>query len=365
MRSVRSTSLGGDYCLPFEASSDGRFTIDLDHAELVMRGIVAGNVLFPFEASRLAVDDVNHNRRAKYRENNVRTAIRHFQRAGEQSIALGAAGLLPTGEVEYSRAFITSFPERQRSTDMSYTNRMARLAAGLGSEIRALFTSLSYLGPLRSAPKRYYDRAASGDRPGDGYETVMLLYNNKIVVEEVNNWLARLAVPYEIQMLLVEAQAGVSSLVGDLVVMALTDLRSGIQVTPADVGYGVSQMLPIVVKLLAETESLVCIEQPETHLHPRLQSQLADLLINSASREGQSNQVIVETHSEHLMLRIQRRIREGSLSPDDVVVLYVDQDEAGRAEVLRIGLSDDGDFLDEWPAGFFEERLDEIFGGAV
>lgn len=275
-----------------------------------------------------------------------------------------ASGLLPDSEVEYSKTFLNSYGERERTTDMSYTNRTARLLAGIGAEVRALLAGISYLGPLRSAPKRYYDRTSSGDRPGDGYETAMLLYNNSVVVEGVNEWLTHLEVPYELQMLPVEAQEGVASLVGDLVVMALTDTRSGVQVTPADVGYGVSQMLPIIVKLLAETDSVVCIEQPETHLHPRLQARLADLFIASSSGEGQSNQIIVETHSEHLMLRVQRRIREGALSPENVAVLYVDQDPTGRAEVLRIRLSEEGEFLDEWPAGFFEERLDEIFGAS-
>lgn len=355
----------GDHHLPLRSSADGRFRVSLDLAEPVMKGIVAGNVLFPFEVPGLAADDPDTKKRLRYRESNVRTAVRHFEKAGDHDLAIVAGGLLPSSDVEYSRTFRTSYPERQRSTDMSYTNRTARLVAGIGSEVRALLGGISYLGPLRSAPQRYYDRSSNGGRPGDGYETAMLLYNNNVVVESVNEWLAHLEVPYDLQMLSVEAQAGVASLVGDLVVMALTDLRSGIQVTPADVGYGVSQVLPIVVKLLAETDSVVCIEQPETHLHPRLQARLADLLINSASVEGQGNQLIVETHSEHLMLRIQRRIRERALSPNDVAVLYVDQDKSGRAEVLRIRLSEDGDFLDEWPEGFFEERLDEIFGEII
>lgn len=353
----------GDHCLLLKSSSDGRFRTPLALAEPVMRGIATGQVLFPFEASASETDDHDKKKRnLQSRESRVRAAVKHFQNIGEPELTIIAGGLLPSAEVEYSKTFRNAYPERQRSTDMSYTNRMARLLAGIGSEVRALLAGITYLGPLRSAPKRYYDRASNGDRPGDGYDTAMLLYNNSVIVEGVNEWLTHLEVPYDLQMLPIEAQAGVASLVGDLVVMALTDTRSGVQVTPADVGYGVSQMLPIVVKLLAETDSVVCIEQPETHLHPRLQARLADLFIASSSAEGQGNQLIVETHSEHLMLRVQRRIREGALSPEDIAVLYVDQDPSGRADVLRIRLSEDGEFLDEWPEGFFEERLDEIFG---
>lgn len=353
----------GDHRVLLKRSSDGRFRTPLAHAEPVMREIAKGQVLFPFEKSDSTTNDNDSRKRnLQSRESRVRAAVKHFQNVGEPELTIIAEGLLPSADVEYSQAFRTAYTERQRSTDTSYTNRMARLLAGVGSEVRALLAGITYLGPLRSAPKRYYDRASSGDRPGDGYDTAMLLYNNSVVVEGVNEWLTHLEVPYGLQMLPIEAQAGVASLVGDLVVMALTDTRSGVQVTPADVGYGVSQMLPIVVKLLAETDSVVCIEQPETHLHPRLQARLADLFIASSSAEGQGNQLIVETHSEHLMLRLQRRIREGTLSSADIAVLYVDQDASGSADVLRIRLSEDGEFLDEWPKGFFEERLDEIFG---
>lgn len=107
---------------------------------------------------------------------------------------------------------------------------------------------------------------------------------------------------------------------------------------------------------------MILVEQPETHLHPRLQARLADLFIDSTSVAGRGNQLIVETHSEHVLLRVQRRIREGSLTSDDVAVIYVDQDESGVATVQRLRLDGDGDFLDEWPSGFFDDRLDELLG---
>jgi predicted ATPase len=189
----------------------------------------------------------------------------------------------------------------------------------------------------------------------------MFLFDNSSVVDQLNAWLEELEVPYTLDVVPVRAM-GSAELVGDLVALSLTDRRSGVAVTPADVGFGISQVLPIVVELLARRESIICVEQPETHLHPRLQARLADLFIESALEEGRGNQLIVETHSEHLMLRVQRRIREGALSPDSVAVLYVDQTETGRGGVTRLRLDAQGDFLDEWPHGFFDERLDELFG---
>lgn len=119
------------------------------------------------------------------------------------------------------------------------------------------------------------------------------------------------------------------------------------------------------VELLARQNSVVCIEQPEIHLHPALQAEIGDLLIAATSETGQANQVLVETHSEHLLLRVQRRIREGLLDPKNVAVVYVDRDAEGEARVHRLRLDDGGTFLDEWPSGFFEERMNELFGDII
>jgi predicted ATPase len=105
------------------------------------------------------------------------------------------------------------------------------------------------------------------------------------------------------------------------------------------------------------------IEQPEVHLHPRLQSAVGDLLIDTVT-SGRA-QVLVETHSEHLVLRLLRRVREGLLDPAALAVLYVEQDDAGAAFVRRLEVDADGDLVDGWPGGFFDERLGEVLSGRV
>ena len=124
-----------------------------------------------------------------------------------------------------------------------------------------------------------------------------------------------------------------------------------------DVGFGVSQVLPIIAEgFYAPPGSLILIEQPEIHLHPGLQSQMGDLLIDIARS---NKKLIIETHSEHLLLRIQRRITEGSLKPDDVAVYFFTYTDEG-SKIERIHINDLGRF-ENWPAGFFEEDVEESF----
>ena len=131
--------------------------------------------------------------------------------------------------------------------------------------------------------------------------------------------------------------------------------------SPGDVGFGISQLLPIVVQAIGGTNSTICVEQPEIHVHPHLQGHIADLLIEAALK-GPKNQLVVETHSEHIMLRIQSRLRAKEIKPDEIKVLYIDTDEDGLARIVPLSLDEHGGFIDEWPEGFFEERFHEIFG---
>ena len=140
------------------------------------------------------------------------------------------------------------------------------------------------------------------------------------------------------------------------------------RVSPSNMGIGFSQMMPLVASAFGAENSLIAIEQPELHVHPALQTELADLFIQSAKERG--NRFLIETHSEHLILRVMRRIRETTrnsltegkppIKPEDVAILYVQPGENGST-VQELRIDEQGRFLDNWPQGFFEERLDEMF----
>lgn len=150
--------------------------------------------------------------------------------------------------------------------------------------------------------------------------------------------------------------------------LVLIDQRSNTRVSHRDIGIGISQVLPVLVSAYASRRSLITIEQPEIHLHPALQADLADVFIESALGENR-NRFLLETHSEHLVLRIMRRMRqtrEGNLpegfqpvTPDDVGIIFVKS--VGNKSIKRIlELNENGELLDPWPDGFFETGLREI-----
>ena len=151
--------------------------------------------------------------------------------------------------------------------------------------------------------------------------------------------------------------------------LVLVDQRTDTPVSHRDVGIGVSQVLPVLVSAYASTDQILAIEQPEIHLHPALQAELGDVFIESALGEGQ-NAFLIETHSEHLLLRIMRRIRETStgklpdgipeVRPEHIMVLFVEPDGA-RSLIREMPLNERGELVRAWPGGFFEEGLREIF----
>ena len=138
-------------------------------------------------------------------------------------------------------------------------------------------------------------------------------------------------------------------------------------------GSGIGVIVPVVVALSATDTELLSIEEPESHVHPRLQAELGDIVITAASGK-QKRTLLIETHSEYLILRILKRIRETTLgklpedslflSKDEVAVLYVIPPSEGSFEgstVIELPVTHDGDFSRAWPSGFFTERSKELY----
>ncbi|MGH8679196.1 MAG: DUF3696 domain-containing protein, partial [Burkholderiales bacterium] len=296
---------------------------------------------------------------------------------------------------------------------------VADLVNGVNDLVRKDLGVLTYLGPLRSFPPRHFAFAEHEDRnwyAGGGYawDTVR---QDAATRETVNQWLSSpaLKTPYRLGVRALFALDQMAAPLSDelealaerAIVMpdeqtdigysaqfddssaearsilktmrksnvdrvnelVLVDQRTNTVVSHRDVGIGISQVLPVLVTVYASKNRIIAMEQPEIHLHPALQSELGDVFIEGALGE-RGNIFILETHSEHLILRLLRRIRETAsgelpagvlpLKPEDLAVIYV-QAEKGGSRVVQIPVTAEGDFASSWPDGFFADRAKELF----
>lgn len=223
--------------------------------------------------------------------------------------------------------------------------------------IENLFTRLFYIGPLRAWPERFY--IAGGEAPQDvglrGERSVDVLVSSgrsgvkkhKKLLENVNKWIRKFNMGLEVKL----KQIGKV----DYYQLIILDPYMKIEVNLPDVGFGVSQLLPVIVEgYYAPSGAILLIEQPEIHLHPMAQCCLGDLLIEIAK---QKKTVIVETHSEHIISRVRRRIAEGKINRNDVSIYYFEPGPEGSI-VQELKINNLGQF-ENWPLGFFEEDFEE------
>ena len=220
---------------------------------------------------------------------------------------------------------------------------------------------IEYIGPFRESPNRIYP--FSGESPAfageQGKRAVEMLAEDyyrrrgkkKIdLAEKVSNWFKESGIAEEIY---------VKRLTEKYFEVILTHIYSKEKENLVDVGFGCGQVLPILVAgYNLKPDHTLVVEQPEIHLHPKAQAELGtffkDLALNDI-------QLFIETHSEHLLLRLQSYVASGDLKPEDVKVYYVysNKDKDGKKETVELPLNDKGYFSKEWPEGFFPERLNE------
>lgn len=238
------------------------------------------------------------------------------------------------------------------------------IARRLAPEFYEVLSRVYFLGPMRARAER---TTMVGQRVDNyvgpsGEHMAELLYDKPALLEQVNEWCARLGLGYKVRMLTPQSPDIVIS-AGDFAVTALEDIRHDppVLVSSRAVGYGVGQLLPVIAQCLLSSGGMVIVEQPEVHLHPRLQAAVGDLFVDTVN-SGRA-QLLVETHSEHLVLRTLRRVREGQLRPEDLAILYVDLHDDGAAFIRRLPVSEQGELVDGWPGGFFDERLLEVLPG--
>ena len=230
-----------------------------------------------------------------------------------------------------------------------------------------LMDSLYYLGPLREYPRRDYQWTGAG--PNDvgqrGERTIDAILaatargedrslgyrrRRKLFQEMIAYWLIELGLVREFRL---EEIAEGTNLYRAMVKTSPSSVPTAL----TDVGFGVSQVLPALVLLYYVPEgSTVLMEQPEIHLHPAVQSGLADVMLNVS--KVRNVRIIVESHSEHLMRRLQRRVAEQEASSEDVKLYFVSS-QRGQARISDLALNEWGE-IENWPENFFGDEMGEI-----
>lgn len=243
----------------------------------------------------------------------------------------------------------------------------ADFVSDLQLELTQMLGRLFYLGPLREYPKRHY--TSKGTTPSDmgpkgeyvidailaarqkgAYISPGFRRRKRTLEESVAFWLKKLGLIYSFK---VEPIAKDSNLYQ--VKVKRGSHSSEVLIT--DVGFGVSQVLPVLVLCYYVDEgSTILLEQPEIHLHPSVQMGLADVFIDVM--KNRNIQIILESHSEHLLNRLQRRLAEEEITADDVALYFCDTGQAAsRLNLLQVDLYGN---IENWPPDFFGSQFDEI-----
>ena len=247
----------------------------------------------------------------------------------------------------------------------------AAFASDFVLELERMLKSVYYVGPLREYPKRLY--LWSGEVPdhvgakGERAVEAILASQGRSF-----NWKPKQKTRPLPQLVAERLKA--MGLIHEFHVKPLGHHRKEYEVlvrtSPklpevklTDVGFGVSQLLPVIVECLyVPRRSIVIFEQPEIHLHPRVQADLADLFIDAIrareSSEPRECQFIIESHSEHFLHRLQRRIAEQELSNDDVALYFV-HTKASEARIEQLDVDRFGN-IKNWPENFFGDDMADL-----
>lgn len=257
--------------------------------------------------------------------------------------------------------------------EMISYHQNAWFAPQLNAAHENFFSKISYLGPLREKAERHY--RWTGFIPGSvgpsGKDTVLALLAARTEKREYNfkAWQQKSSLEHIIAESLKKM-----GLVDEFTINKISEDRQDYEVKVRsrgshtftdipDVGFGISQVLPVLVQLYyAPPNSIIIMEQPELHLHPSAQSALADIMISAISAREDAKprniQLIIETHSEHFLRRFQRRIAEKECSNDLFTAYFANNDRSpSTLEPLEINLFGE---ITNWPRNFFGDMNGDI-----
>ena len=230
-------------------------------------------------------------------------------------------------------------------------------------QIESIITT--YIGPFRENPERVYRDSETQSRDvgvkGENVSTLLIrdFHKNNKLIEAISKWLNK-TMGYNLQ---------IKDMGSNLFQIMLVN-SEGVESNILDVGFGISQVLPIVTQIIRSSfwsqkyimrneidEETIYIEQPELHLHPAAQADLADLFVNCVLEGNNGKRIVIETHSEHLIRKLQVLIadKNNMFTNEMIKIYYVDKDKQGIAHVEEMKILPNGKFQKKWPSGFFDK----------
>jgi predicted ATP-dependent endonuclease of OLD family len=222
-------------------------------------------------------------------------------------------------------------------------------------DLSSLIDNTEYLEAVRANSKRLY----TNDSQGTSFNELILDYRSRDIPGEsikfINKWLKKFDIADE---LILENIEGVAT--------SLYLKKGENRTALADLGYGITQFLPILLKISIETptssskkgfsyvKKLILLEEPETNLHPKFQSLMADFLIDAIKTF--EIRFLIETHSEYIIRKTQLLIAEKHISTSDVVIYYFPSNSLSESlEITKIRVKPNGTLDSEFGSGFFDE----------
>lgn len=253
--------------------------------------------------------------------------------------------------LDSKRSVFYLYTDKKRSNSYLFQSMMDLILSRTVSIFSTQFSpsSISHIGPLRAHPRRFYFLDTAQPGSSEGELMIEALRENRELQLNVNRWLVKFGI-----------NVSVAQFQEIIYRLAVRSEENPFDLDITDVGFGISQILPILVEgFLSPFGKTIMVEQPEIHLHPKMQAELADLFIDMANIRGDDEgrrYFVIETHSEYLLNRIRARIATGDISNVDVAIHNV-ENIGGNATVRGIYIPDDGSF--EWPNDFLEADLSD------
>ena len=246
-------------------------------------------------------------------------------------------------------------------------SRRDNLLQHLASSFKTLFSHVYYLGPTRVHPQRLYHWEKTHPEEIDlwGNEAVDALLSARVrqlttahngegisIEERISKWFQKMELAHSFWL------GPKGSLDDNNYEVRIQKSPNSAKVTLADMGHGVADLFPLLVHCCYVPEgSTLILEQPGIHLHPKAQADLADLLIEVITERNL--QILIESHSEHLLNRLQRRVAEEKIGVDKTALYFCRNDE-GVSTIERLKMDEFGN-ITNWPENFFGDEMGDLF----